>query len=167
MMLSSCKKDDDDDSSNGALILPQQLVINGSTYEWGTAYMEYYPDYGVNSSNLDLILLTDGITLKYDADNNPESLSGRGYMLYLEMFSSDSTYISDGVYRHDNTLKANTYYNAFLTFVFNGVAQNTDQLEAGEFEVIYTDNLYTLSGTGTNAENKDFSFTFQGEITRY
>ena len=76
--------------------------------------MEYYPDYGVNSNNLDLILLTDGINLNYDADNNPGTLSGRGYMLYLEMFSSDSTYISDGIYSYDNTLKVNTYYNAFL-----------------------------------------------------
>ena len=166
-MFSSCKKDDDDDSNNGAIIFPHKLAIHGSNYNWGTAYMEYYPDYGVNSNNLDLILLTDGINLNYDADNNPGTLSGRGYMLYLEMFSSDSTYISDGIYSYDNTLKVNTYYNAFLTFVFNGVPQSTDQLKAGEFEVIYTDNVYTLSGSGTNSENKDFSFSFQGEITRY
>ncbi len=167
IMFSSCKKDDDDDSNNGTGNFPQELVFDGTRYEWGTAFMEYYPDYGVNSSNLDLILVTDGLTLHYDADNYPDSVSGTGFMLYFEMFSSDSTYISNGTYSYDSTLTVNTFYSAFLSPVSNGFAQKPDQLKAGEVEVSRTDNVYTITGTGKDSENKDFTFSYQGAITRY
>lgn len=164
-IFASCTKDEDDDSNTP---FPQELVLDGTRYEWGTAFMEHYSDYGNNSENLDLFLITDGVTVIYDADNYPDSITGSGYMLYFEMFSSDSTFISDGTYTYDSTLTVNTYDGAFLGQVVNGELTNDNEIVNGEVKVVRDGSTYTITGSGKNAtDNTDFTFSYQGALTLY
>jgi len=168
LLVSACKKDDDNDGANNSGDFPQELVLDGTRHGLGTAFMEFYPDYGVNSHNLDLILLSDGLTAHYDADNYPDSISGNGYMMYFEMFSADSTFLSAGTYSMDTTLTVNTFQGAFVAPVSNGeINGSPEQLKTGSVEVSRSNNVYTITGSGKDADNKDFEFSYQAAITIY
>lgn len=165
-LFTSCTKDEEDDDNTTPF--PQELVLDGTRYEWGTAFMEHFSDYGVNSENLDLFLITDGINVIYDANNYPDSITGSGYILYFEMFSSDSTYMSNGTYTNDSTLTLNTYYGSSLGQVTNGEFINDNDIENGEVVVSRDGSTYTITGSGKDATNNvDFTFSYQGAITVY
>jgi hypothetical protein len=164
LAVSACKKDEDDNDDTKPF--PQELVVDGTRYEWGESFMEYYPDYGVNSENLDLFMFTDGITVHYDSDNLPDSISGNGYVLYFELFSADSTYLSAGTYTADSTLAQGTYYSSFLAPVTNGELSGDEELNSATVEVVREDNVYTITGSGKDGMNRDFSFSYQGAIRR-
>lgn len=164
ILFSACTKDEDD-NNDGTTTTPSELVVDGTTYTLGSAFLEHYPDYGVNSNNLDLIMLSDGITVYYDEDNYPDSISGSGYMAYFESFSSDSTYLSNGTYTADTTLTVNTFATAWVAPVSNGEVNQTDQIMSGSFTVNRADNVYTITGSGKDHNSKDFNFSFNGAIT--
>lgn len=162
LAVSACKKDEDDDDSTQPF--PQELVVDGTRYELGTAFMEHYPDFGVNSENLDLFMLTDGVTVYYNNDNYPDSISGNGYILYFEMFSADSTYLSAGTYVADTTYGQGTFATAFLAPITNGEVDNDEQLNSATVEVARDNNTYTITGSGKDDMNRDFNFSYQGAI---
>lgn len=167
LALSACKKEEEDDQTNGTTEFSQELVVAGTKYTLGSGFMEYYPDYGVNSENLDLFLLSDGVTIHFDSDNYPDSISGNGYLLYFEMFSADSTYLSNGTYVMDSTLTVNTFSSSSLAQVVNGEVNSFDDLNSGTVEVSRDDNVYTITGSGKDANNRDFSFKFKKALVIY
>jgi len=166
LLFTSCRKDDDDDN-NDTNAFPQELVIDGTRHELGFAFMESYADFGNNSHNLDLLLLTDDLTIHYDASNYPDSVSGNGHILYFELFSTDSTFLSAGTYGFDTNYAAGTYSSAFLAPVVNGEVSDPDQLQSGTVEVVLNDNVYTITGSGKDSILGDFNFSYQGAITIY
>lgn len=166
LALSSCKKEEDDDTG-GTTEFSQELVLDGTKYTLGTGFMEFYPDYGVNSENLDLYFLSDGVTVHYDNDNYPDSISGNGYMLYFEMFSSDSTFLSAGTYVMDTTRTLNTFQSSALSPIVNGEATSFDGLTAATVEVSRENNVYTITGSGKDASNRNFSFKFKKALVIY
>lgn len=164
-VFASCTRDDDDDSNNA---FPQEVVLDGTRYELGTTFMQHFSDIGINSENLDLNLITDGLTVHYDADNIPDSISGSGYLLYFEMFSSDSTFLSAGTYTNDTTLMVNTYSYADITHVVNGEEMGISDIINGEIKVVRNGNQYTITGSAKNADdNTDITFSYQGAIPIY
>ena len=165
-LLSSCTEDSDKDDDNTPF--PQALIIDGARQEIGEAFMINYGQLSNGNVNLDLHLVTDGITVIYSG-GDPDSISGSGMILYFEAYSSDSTYLSAGTYNLDTTSTGNlfTVSIADVYTITNGNLSQETPMQSVSFEVLRDNTVYTIAGSGKLEDGKDFNFSYQGEIPIY
>lgn len=163
-ILYSCTKDDSDQSAG----FPQELVYDGQRYELADAFVTHHPESGSGQAhNLDLALLSKGVGLLLDANNLPMGVSGNGYALFFEGYSSDSTRYPSGSYEMDSTKKAFSFREGYLYSVENGNISILSPIQTGSFEVIEESGQYTLVGEGKDTAGLRFNFSYQGSIAWY
>jgi hypothetical protein len=161
----SCTKDDDEDSTTQPAAASKAMVIDGTTYPIGDAFLFSYADGNV-PTNLDLIMLSDGITVHYDEDNFPDSISGNGFISFYELFSTDSTNVTSGTYLYDTSGAALTYAFNYLGVIVNGEQTKSFDQSKTTVDITYANGEYTIAGDARN-DSASFTFNYQGALPRF
>ena len=135
---------------------------DGKTYKIANGYLE---NFGLieTSYNLDLILMTSGITYN-SASGEP---SGEGSYLYFEMFSSSSTQLNPGTYNFDYyTWNAGTFDYAEIGVNVNFATEAGTYLSivAGTVKVKLTDTKYEITIDCTLENNKKVTGYYKGTL---
>jgi len=166
-----CDKDDEDENDK----IPEVVVVNHITYD-GTEYkltegtIENYGEMtGVGSYNNDLMLFS-GYTV-HETDGEIDSLSGTGYLLYMEMFSTQGEKfdIGDYLYDADETYAVKTFDMGTLLVNYNIL--NDDGLEteivSGKLSILSNGAEYEISFSGTDDKDKAITAYFKGSLKYY
>jgi hypothetical protein len=162
--LSSCTKDEEDDTSVNEF--PQELLIDGTRYDLGEGFIF---NYGTSSdyqgANLDLNILSSGLDVIYDADGFPDSVTGSGFVMYLEMYSSDSTALTAGTYNMDTTGTGNllTISNGEV-FSYGTAVETEYAFVSGSIEVMRENGVYSLVGSFVEEGGKEIKMSYQKSI---
>lgn len=93
ILLTGCKKDEKKDKKN-------HLKIGGTEYNLSSGLMENYGFSSEGVFNVDLTLVSDGITLPATSSSNA---SGAGQVIYFEMFTTTNGDLDNGEYQYKNT----------------------------------------------------------------
>jgi hypothetical protein len=160
---SACTKDSDDDDSTTPQQFPQELLIDGTRYELGEGFVLSYGEAPFHQgTNLDLNVVTSGISVSFDASGFPDTATGSGYIFYLEMYSPDSTFISPGTYTIDTAGSGNLFtISSGATFTY-GVANELEYgFINGSVEVTRLNGVSTFVGTFTEQGGKEVKFSYQ------
>jgi hypothetical protein len=161
----ACKDDKDDDGNNGGTTFSQELTLDGTKYTLGSGFIYNYGTNGGGVANFDLNLITDGITVIYDNDGEPDSVSGSGQVLYFETWSSDTTKMADGTYTIDtNSTNAGSISIGEIITIANGEVTDFKEIVSGSLQVTVSGNEHTITGSGKTKDGKDFSFSFKKNL---
>jgi hypothetical protein len=160
----SCTKDDDEDSTTQPAAASNAMVIDGTTYPIGDAFLFSYADGNVTTP-MDLIMFSDGFTIHYDENNLPDSISGSGFVSRYLLFSTDSTNLTSGTYLNDTTQAAFTYSFNYLAVVVNG--KDTKEIDQSKttMDITYANDEYTIAGDARN-DSASYTFSYQGPLFR-
>lgn len=164
--LVSCEDDKDEDDN--PMPFPQELIIDGNRQGLGEALIFNYGAEPGGNVNLDLNILTDGLTIIYD-NGIPDSVTGSGNLMYFEAWTSDSTFLSEGTYNLDTAFTENVFTISYgdIGNVVNGEYTGEFEMTKATFEVVRDNSVYTITGSGTLEDGKTFTFSFQNEIPIY
>ena len=107
VLIGSCKKDKDDNTP--APTPTSYLNVNGVQYILTQGTLENYGQDDVpgdgwdfDGYNLDLALVSSGFTITSHGDTAYEA-TGSGQVIYLEMFTSNGSFLDNGEYNLDTT----------------------------------------------------------------
>lgn len=163
--ITGCKDDE------AAPVKESKATYDGSEYSLTSGLIENYgedssPNSGWDYSgyNLDLVLLSDGITL---TNNNGEpSVEGEGFAIYFEMFSSTADALADGTYTLDvsNNIPTGTYDYGDVNFVSNGTVTDNIEIASGTIIVAKSGNEYEITVDCYDVNQNQLSAYYKGEL---
>ena len=163
---SSCTKDEEDKATAAVTEFPQELLIDETRYELGDGFIISYgtsTDY--QGTNLDLNLITSGIDVIYDANGLPDSATGAGFIMYLEMYSADSTALTAGTYTMDTTAGGNLLTISDGAVFSSGMAAEIEyEFVSGSIEVVLENGVYSLAGSFMELGGKEITLSYQRSI---
>lgn len=173
-LTTACKKE----TKTGGTTPPpstSQLVLEGQSFTLDKGILE---NYGTDTSfyegtNFDINLLTSDIKLHYDSNGEIDSVSGNGYVVYFETFSSGTNDLAPGTYTYNaNSLKEGTFDVGAIYQIINGEPDPNDdnvfEITSGNLEVSKTGSNYSLSGTFNADQNgvaKTVKVNYNGALT--
>jgi len=160
--LSSCTKEEEPQTQE----FPQELLIDGTRYELGEGFiLSYGTSASHQGTNLDLNVVTSGLSLVYDANGYPDSATGTGFIFYLEMYSSDSTAITAGTYTIDTTETGNLKtISAGAVFSYGTPIDTEYNFVSGNLEVVRTNGIYSFVGSFVEEGGKAVKFSYQKSL---
>lgn len=120
-IFSGCKNDNEE-------IVPQsEITFDGATYELANGLLIDYGQYSKSEGNQQVLFLySSGITI-HGAEGEIDSTSGKGHVVYFDIYSPVSNVLGDGAYAFDNS-------STFLSKTFGGfsyVVLNADYITSG------------------------------------
>jgi hypothetical protein len=117
--------------------------------------------------NFDLTLFTDGVTY----DGNEGEWSGKGSILYFEMYSPDSTDLANGTYTFDfNDEKPFTMSDGVALYEYIPAADSVIKeaaITAGSVVVSKSNNQYVITLDCTSQTGKKITGEYKGDLFRY
>lgn len=151
MLTTACEKDDKKDDNNNPSG-KKELKIGGEAHTLGAGLLENYGTDTANydGTNIDINMVTDGVTVYYDSDGEPDSLSGSGYLLWIESFSANPDDLKPGTYTFNFTDRGvGTFDDGAVIKITNGEEDTSEayQVMGGSLEVSKTGNKYTIKGS--------------------
>lgn len=160
LAFTSCKKDEkkDDEPKTTA----NSATYDGSSFKLASSWVQNYGSVG-SANNIDLFLIGDGITITSDT-----SATGIGNVLYLEIFTSGSDFLSTGTYTYNETsINAGAFNGEFSLNINTATDESEDEfmISSGTLEVTaHTTNNITVSFNGTLSNGKTLTATFSGSF---
>ncbi len=158
----SCKKDSKNDTTRNF------LKVDGTEYDMSKGFI--LNNGNKNSvSNMGLVLISSGITAHL-VNGIPDSASGTGNVISIELLTSGSDKLTPGDYQYsDSELAGSFYYGSYALNWNSPVSYSPDYMEfnSGTVKVINSGAVYELSFTGKDANNKDISDYYKGSQGYY
>jgi hypothetical protein len=164
MMLAGCKKDSNDDVSTNA------IKFDNKEYILASGYLEYYGKVtGRASYNMDLTILSSGFTV-HETSGQIDSVSGIGNILYLEIFTADST-IDSQTYTFDpaETHEAGTFDHGAVGLNLDVMTYEGEffAIASGSFKINKKADDYEVTLNCRNNAGKDITAYFKGPMKYY
>lgn len=165
LSVAGCKKDDNSSGTKNS------FKYNNAEYNLSKGFLE---NYGQASSgeayNIDLTLISSGFTI-HESNGEIDSLSGTGDALYFELYTSDPTKLSVRDYAYDasQTMADGTFDMGFVGVQYNASNDSgtLDFINGGKLTVKSNGSAYELSFTGTTANGKSVTMTYNGSLNYY
>ena len=159
----SCKKEE----AQAPIIVPSTNYIkyNGMTAPISMGILTNNGSAGSNSFNTDLYLY-NGFTL-HESNNQMDSLSGTGNLLYFSMFSSQGEKLDSGDYNFDPdyTLVPKTFAAGVVFLNYNiQIGSGIMSVVDGVVSVISNDTIYEINFSGYDEEGSVVSMHYKGEL---
>lgn len=148
MFLVSCEEDEDENDNGNNNQANTYLRIDGQELRLNpNAEVIEYGDNGNGVYNFDLVMFTEGISVI-----NDDSISGNGYYVYFEMWTSNENALENGTYNLD--LQAGQVANNITVGIIAEV------IDGGEGDqTLYIDGSLDLSGSSNDAKTVTGSIT--------
>ncbi|MCU4166754.1 hypothetical protein [Carboxylicivirga caseinilyticus] len=163
LLFIGCSKDEDGDSTQST----GSMTIAGETYDISNGILEYYGSWGASGApyNIDLVLYSDGITIK-EVDGEAEP-SGKGNFLYFEILTDTEATLPEGTYTFSDSETAGTF--DFSDYGINYDVANDDSdiydyITAGTITVSKSNNIYTISISLTDSSDNTITGSFSGTL---
>ena len=165
VLFSGCKKDDD--------IVPQSTItFNGAKYDLANGLLIDYGQFAKTEGNAQVLFLySSGIKI-YEAAGKIDSTSGKGHVVYFEIFSPVANMLGDGDYKFDDN---GTFFAK--TFGFSYVVLNADYITSGGevhkiiegiVSVKKAGNIYDITFDCTEgSDGKKLSGFYKGPLKLY
>jgi hypothetical protein len=138
-VITGCKKDKDDPKPNAMTIGDTVInIVGGSLVNYGVGF--YHEGY-----NIDLHLFGEGVAMVETTPGTRE-VTGEGFHYYSELFSADSTFLTNGTYVFDDT----TSISPEISFDYGDYNFNTQEFSTwtefneGTIKVRKSGNNYEL-----------------------
>ncbi len=156
----SCKEEEEPQANAGT-----EFKVDGQDYGMREGFILSYGG-DSNLVNLDVILLSEGLQIFYDG-GYPDSVSGTGFMLALENWTSDSTALDAGTYNLASNPALFGITHSDLAYVQNGEFLWSIPSSEMSFELSREGATYDLAGNGSTINGKSVSFAFDGPLPIY
>lgn len=160
LAFTSCKKDEkkDDEPKTTA----NSATYDGTTFTLASSWVQNYGAVG-SANNIDLSLIGDGITVTSDT-----SVSGIGNVLYLEIFTTGSNFLTTGTYTfNENSIDAGAF-NGKFSINYNGAtdeAQDQFLISSGTLQVTaHSANNISVAFSGNLSNGKTLTANFTGSF---
>jgi hypothetical protein len=156
----SCEKDDEDELDKN------EGVYDGENFELGSGILEYYGLWNEDPAtyNFDITLFSNDIT--FDSENY--QFSGKGTILYFEMFSSSESELLDGTYTFDpnesgdaNTFDMGEIYTDFDMATETGTIKS---FKSGTVEIEKSGSTYKIKIDGKDNTDKTITASYEGTL---
>jgi hypothetical protein len=156
VIATGCKKDEEGETPTPTPTPKKnELVIDGQATTVSTATLIYYGDFlGSGTENFDLLIGTGTLDINLAA----ASFTGKGDLLYMEMFTNIATHLAGGTYDYkpmSNLGDAFSFTNGDFTKNLDIMAETLDydaDVNGGKVVVTHT--------PGSTATNGIYEFTF-------
>jgi hypothetical protein len=163
LMTNSCKKDKEDTKNN-------YFTYNNTDFQLTGGYIENYGKFSGTDYNLDLTLISSGITT-HTNNGNYISLTGTGHAIHFEMYTSDSTKLSVRDYNFDDnaTELAGTFDYGAVVMNYNFDTENGDffVFTAGKVTIKNNGSEYEITYECTSEDGKTITGSYKGPIAYY
>lgn len=162
LFATACEEEDngDDDTSE----IENELLIGDETYPISQGLLENYGNDTAyhEGTNIDLTLFTDGLEVALDSANGIDSVSGSGYIFWVELFTSDEDSLMPGTYSYSTERIIGTFELAYVTQIADGEEVNDEyQITNGVVEISTEAGSYVVDGILT----ADGSITVEVDYT--
>ncbi len=167
LMVTSCGKDKEEEKNeeNPTATVTSEMTYSGTTYALKSGFFFNYgkdddPNDGFDydGTNFDFVAFTDGV----NADVQNDSISGNGFYLYMELFSTGEITPAQGVYQLNQTFAVNTFDQASITVVTNGEDGVEITFVSGSITIEKSASNYKVTGTLTNANGNKLEIKYSG-----
>lgn len=165
-VLISCDKDDDDVSKKNYLKIGEtEYVLSSGIYE-NYGQMEAV-DFQYDGYNLDLTLLSSGLTSSTNSDGFPD-ISGSGQIIYFEMFSSKENEFDsrDYTFSTSEPYPVGTFDDG--SFCINYSVENEDNnwidISSGKVTISKAGDTYSITIDCTSEKGDIIKGFFQGTL---
>ncbi len=160
-VFTGCKKDDDDSSSQNYFKVgdTQYELSAGAILGWEETSKKgvFYVDLALHSSGI-----------SYSGDQ----LTGKGDVLYFQMYSTSLTDLPVGTYSfaNESLMQAGTFFQADALISFDSVSEASKSIENfkdGNVAIKKNGNEYDITVTGTSSTGKTITGYYKGALTKY
>jgi hypothetical protein len=164
LAFSSCKKD----SKKEDILKTNSFTIDGTNYDLAQGYIMGYGGY-YSRNYYEMILYSGGLTL-HEKMGEPDTMSGTGHYVYLEIYSSGTDNIATGTYTYNNTNQAGSFN--YAVYIVNWNTELTShpanrEFASGNLRIIRNNPEYELSFTGKDENYKSISVYYKGRLKYY
>ncbi len=160
LAFTSCKKDEkkDDEPKTTA----NTANYDGSSFTLASSWVQNYGSFGA-ANNIDLLLLGDGITITSDSTG-----TGIANVLYLEIFTTGSNFLSTGTYTFNETSSDAGAFNGTFYVNLNAAtddAQDDFLISSGTLQVTaHTANNISVVFSGNLSNGKTLTANYSGSF---
>jgi len=163
ILFAGCKKEDDTPKN--------QMIYNETEYDLAQGFLENYGKWdGTEDYNIDLILVSSGFTI-HEVNGEIDSVSGKGHLIYFELFTADPDKLTVGDYIYDDneTGKAGTFDDAGCALDFDAQTEIGTELEinGGKLTVVQNGDTYEVKFDVTATNGKHITGFFKGGLKYY
>lgn len=168
-----CGKDDDEDTDDGTgdvVTVTNYLMIDATKYELNKSYIYEYGEVGTDLYNIDMELSSPGL-IYHTSNNDIDSVTGAGNVIYFELFTSNMSILDTGVYTYDeNGSVAKTLISGTANIglnVANNDAGDEYIVASGTFTVISNSTTIEISFNCVGDNGKVIKGQYKGSATSY
>lgn len=157
----SCGKNNEEETTP-----VNHFKVNDTYYALSTGYQE---DWGTGSYydgyNIDLVLISDGISVDFDTYN----ATGKGHVLYFELFTAGENGIEAGEYVYADTEPYDTGTFDDGAYMINldlstEDAEKTGYFKSGTITVTKSGSVYEISIDGTDSSGNKITGYYKGSL---
>ena len=169
LLIVSCSKDivETNDTNNQ---LKNSITYNNKVYYLNNGYLEYYGNIQGTGYNIDLILISSGLT-PVITNGQVDSITGTGSGINFELFSSNTTALEVGDYTFDAGSSGSPgtfdYGNAIYNFNTETGAGTSLDITGGKVTVKSNGSTYELTFDCTAADGKSVTGYYKGSLNYY
>ncbi len=150
--------------------MKNSITYNNVQYDVSKGLLEYYGNIQGSGQNIDLILLSPGLTPVITNDQ-VDSITGIGNGIYFEIFTANSSTLDIRDYSFDATHSGSpgTFDDGNAIFNFNTVTGSGTSLDltAGKLTVISNGPVYELTFKCTGDDGKSITGYYKGSLQYY
>ncbi len=150
--------------------MKNSITHNNTEYDISGGLLEYYGIIKGTGNNIDLILLSSGLT-PVVTSGMVDSIVGTGSGINFEIFTTGTTSLDVGDYTYDATESGSpgTFDFGNAIFNFNTVTQEGDMQDmvGGKITIISNSPQYELSFQCTGADGKSVTGYYKGILQYY
>jgi hypothetical protein len=168
LLIGSCSKDTVDTNTNEQI--KNSITYDGKIYYLNGGFLEYYGIIQGTGYNIDLILITSGLT-PVITNGQVDSITGTGSGINFELFSSNSTALEVGDYTFDASSSGSPgtfdFGNAIFNFNTTTGTGATQDINGGKVTIKSNGSIYELSFNCTAADGKSVTGYYKGSLNYY
>lgn len=160
--LSSCSKDEEPKVKENVIILDgtEYSISQAVTLEYGGSVDEGY--------NFDLYIGSSGLDFS-EIDNT--GISGKGNILYFELWSTSTTGLAAGTYTASSSFVPNTYTSSYIAINYDTatdeVDEEYDEVATGGITISVSGSTYTVTFDLTLPAGKKMTGNYTGAIPNF
>ncbi|HJX71136.1 MAG TPA: hypothetical protein VJ346_04270 [Bacteroidales bacterium] len=164
IILAGCKKDKDEDSSDN------YIKYDGKMYPVDKGVLENFGDNDDGVYNLDLSLISDGITL-IESQGELTGATGTGNIIYFEMYTNSSTQLDNGNYEYNYLAEEpGTFDEGWIGINYDFDDEEGDielEIEDGTITVTKNGYVYEITISCTDDAAKSVTGYYKGTLKYY
>jgi hypothetical protein len=163
VVVAGCKKDSNDPVNSG------QFTYSGTSYSLSQGFLGGYGSVGDNSYGIDIVLLSSGLQV-YEISGIPDSVSGKGEVFMVAMYSSTENAIEPGVYAFNDLGTAGTFEYSMVLIGYDAATDEAaieDEVAGGTVTVTKEGDIYGFSFNMTTMLGKTLTGDYSGNLKFY